>query len=550
MVGVPGKLLALLGVAALAACGGDDGDLGADCAGAYAPGELVITEVMADPADGVEYIEVFNPGAAPADLIGLAVVAGDTSHEIGPVLIEAGGYFVLGGVADASKPAHVSYGYGSDLSLDDGGGHVELRCKGQVVDAIDYAAATAGVAAELDGSQAPDAARNDDLASFCAATHEFAAGSFGTPRESNRFCSITAPATCNDGGAERDVVHPAVGDLVISEVMPDPLVAEDVDGQWFELLALADFDLNGVHAGTEVGSPRSQLDSPDCVPLSAGQHVLISRGADPAQNGGLPDNGGTFTFRLPLADGLLAVGVGDETLDEITWATAPEGASLSLGIRNNDPVANDAATAFCPGIVDYNGTDLGTPGAVNDFCVLASECIDGGTLMPRDRVVPGAGDISIVEWMANPAAAAGDDNTGEYIEVRFEVAADANGFELGSDVGVVTSRIDERGCVAKNPGDLLLFVRDLDPAQNGGIDNADGLTGFGMLNGGDRIFAGFDGVELDVIADTGNANADAGPGDEGVSAQIDPGGTLCDTPMGNTYGDGDRGTPGTPNPDC
>lgn len=544
------KLLALAAIAPLAACGGSDTSDGESCAGGFERGGLVITEVMANPADGVEYIEIFNPGPNTADLIGLAIVAGDTSHDVGPVLIPPGEYFVAGDVDQGERPAHVSYGYGGDVSLDDGGGAIELRCRGVVVDAFEYAAASAGVALELDGSAAPDVFRNDQPGLLCPSTNEFAAGSFGTPQESNRFCRIPLPRTCTGAAGERDVIHPAVGDVVISEVMPDPELVDDVDGQWYELLALADFDLNGVYAGTESGVARSLFDSPDCVPVTAGQHLLFARSADPAVNGELPEVDGLFGFRLHAAAGLLGVGIGDTALDEVTWAESVPGASLSLGIRNNDPLANDAATAFCPGTVAYNASDLGTPKAANDFCVLATECLDGTTMVPRDRVAPGAGDIAIVEWMANPEAAAGNDNSGEYIEVRFDAAADLNGLQIGSDAGVVTATVNARDCMPIAANQVALFVRDLDPAQNGGINGAIGVTGFGMLNGGDRIFAGYGGVELDVVADTGNANADAGAGDEGVSAQIDRLGNLCDTPAQFTYGDGDRGTPGVINPDC
>jgi hypothetical protein len=544
VVRVHGQLLIAAAAVALAACGGDSAN-GDECGAGLAAGDLVITEVMADPGGGVEYWEIFNPGAVSIDLFGLALVAEGGSHAMAARLIAPGQYLTVG----AAGAPDVDYVYGGDLGdLPEAGGLLELRCKGEVVDAVEYPAVTSGVAVELDGARPPDAATNDDPASFCAAVNNFGDrgdGSFGTPREANGFCSVAvAPTTCSG----REVIAPAPGDVVITEVMPRPVVAGD-DGEWFEILALADFDLNGLHAGTAAGQPRFQVDSADCIPVTAGQHLVFVRRDDPARNGGLPAADGVYAFALGDS-GALAVGFGPETLDAIAWADSADGASISLGPRANDPVANDAATAFCPGLVAYNETDLGTPGAANDFCLLANECIDEGSAQPRDAVVPGPGDVAIVEWMANPEAAAGDDNSGEYIEIRFDVDADANGVQLGSDAGVVTSTIDRRECVAIAAGGVALFVRDLDPAQNGGIDNALGLTGFGILNGGDRIFVGHGDVELDVIEDTGNANADAGPGDEGVSAQIDSGGQLCDTPVGVTYGDGDRGSPGVVNPDC
>ena len=44
---------------------------------------------------------------------------------------------------------------------------------------------------------------------------------------------------CNDGGTMRDTVAPAVGDLVITEVMPKPAKVSDTTGEWFEVKAIA-----------------------------------------------------------------------------------------------------------------------------------------------------------------------------------------------------------------------------------------------------------------------------------------------------------------------
>jgi hypothetical protein len=541
---------ASLVVFVLGACGGGGGGGGDDCVANLVAGDLVITEVMANPDgadEGNEYWEIFNPGSSPIDLTGVALFTSrpdgtdEDSHTMRAATIGPGQYFVVGGVLDEFKPGHVDYGYANTLgSLRNGGGKLGLRCRGTLVDEIEYAEAADGIAQELDGSQAPDAVRNDEAANFCAATNEFLPDNFGTPQEANGFCNIIAPGVCNDGGTERDTVAPEVGDVVITELMPNPDASEDATGEWFEVVALADFDLNGLNYGRD-GGPQGQVESPDCIPLSAGDHVLIAKSLEPTENGGLPAPDGLFSFSLINSNGTMFIGHGETVLDTITWTSSSAGVAINLGVRNQDPTANDDEAAFCPAVVAYGDGDLGTPRATNGFCVAANECVDSGTGEPRATDPPQAGELTITEWLSNPAGV-GTDGDFEWVEVRFEAARDLNGVQIGSDMGTVESTVDAPDCIEIAAGGYAVFARNTDNAANGGL-NAQAETGFALVNTGDRIFVGFNDVEIDSV--------DAPSGTDGAATQIDDNGVLCDAVNEYDAVSGNLGTPGADNdPDC
>src|SRR6266545_3790864 len=214
--------LAPILVCACSSGGGDDagdddaGTPSGDCSGMLA-GDLVITEVMANPAGedrGNEYFEIYNASSAAADLAGLTLAYSlvdspdeEETHEVGELSIAAGEYKVLGGADADALPGFVDYGFGNDLgTLRNAGAVLALRCGDVEVDRTEYPSAEGedGVSWGLDGAATPDYLANDTIANFCPATIEFAAGMFGSPGAANEPCHPVVAGTCTDGGNERD----------------------------------------------------------------------------------------------------------------------------------------------------------------------------------------------------------------------------------------------------------------------------------------------------------------------------------------------------------
>lgn len=549
---------ALAGALACACGPGEDG--GGLCEAALLPGDLVITEIFANPnGDDTdqEWFEIYNATSAEIELVGVRLIASredgtsEKVHTMRSGTIAPGDYFVVGGVADADKPAHVDYGDGGALgALRNAAGKLAIRCDDDEIDAVVYADMDDGVAQGLDGGIAPDYQANDVAANWCAATVEFAADSFGTPGAANESCGGSPMGTCNDGGTPRDTVPPAAGDLVISEYMANPENVSDSAGEWFEIAVLADVDLNGVQLGAAAGDPKMTIASTDCIRVTAGTNLLFAKGTDAATNGGLPAVDFAFTgFSLSNSSGGIAVERGGTLLDAVTWnATVPTGKSESLDPGKLTPADNDDPANWCDGRgVFGSGTDEGTPGAANDPCLSGATCLDGGT--PRATVSPVPGDLVITEFMANPI---GSDTDGEWFEVLVVNAVDLNGLQLGQTFMSPSTTLADANCLHHDAGAYVLFARDADTAMNGGLPAVDYVIGFGLTNTTGSLAIELGGVLLDGVAWTS-------PVTEGKSESLDPDFTNpTDNDVEANWCDGvgvygtaaNEGTPKAANPQC
>jgi len=287
----------------------------------FAPGDVVITEIMQNPSavtDGLgEWFEVFNPGTSPVDLAGWHLTdLGSNAHQIDPktpLPIAGGGRRVLGIHADPAVNGGVPVDYAyATFSLSNGADAIQLSWNGVLVDAVVYDGGDLfpdpiGAAMTLD----PDASQagwNDDGALWCTAQSTFGAGDRGTPGEINDQCA--GSAVCGNGVPEPDEAcddgNDAVGDgcnpdctigplyvcgndelegseacddgnalggdgcsaaclveahapgaVVFTELMINPQAAEDFNGEWIELLNTTG---TGVDlAGWSIGDGASEI---------------------------------------------------------------------------------------------------------------------------------------------------------------------------------------------------------------------------------------------------------------------------------------------------
>ncbi|MFB1482381.1 lamin tail domain-containing protein [Corallococcus sp. RDP092CA] len=347
------------------------------------PGELLITEVMANPRgdDAVgEWLEV--RATVPVDLNGLTVgtEASGTRLESERCLSLAAGESAL--LARRREP-EVNGGLPEPLAtfsvdLRNAGGVVAVRAGGVLIDSALYGPAQDGVATQVSAPLTGDAKHNDVATSWCAATESYGdKGNLGTPGRANRVCTASdagAPhATCIDRttGQSRARRAPTVGSLVLTEFMADPAVVPDAQGEWVEVLALREVDLNGVALANESGG--TLLESPLCLSMRAGAFAVLARSDDASRNGGLPSVLGTFAFGLGNSAGahVLELSAQGTVLDAVAFTNAASpGVSSQLDARVRDATGNDAAGAFCPtpSGVTYGAGDRGTPGRENRTC--------------------------------------------------------------------------------------------------------------------------------------------------------------------------------------
>ena len=380
---------------------------------------------------------------------------------------------------------------------------------------------------------------------------------------------------CNDGGIFRPTVLPNPGDLVITEIMPQPL-GDDTLTEWFEVKVLADVDLNGIgldRAG-DTSMPPDVISSPNCIRVVAGSYIVFARNIDMATNGGLPAASIKGTFGFSLVNGSTAVGSagdiqilsGDSVIDAVSWTASTADHSLSLDPDLENAVLNDnvSTSNFCNGATSYGAGGFGTPGAINEQCTLLpppGQCRNGGT--NRAIVKPTAGHLLITEFLANPAAPPVADGTGDAQKEWFEVtnvggtAVDLNELSVKSpsSAAIPVASVD---CISIVPGGTALFARSSDATKNAGLPGVDATFTFSLVDSGANASVSvLDGATvLDSITWTSVT--------AGRSLQLDPdhflnttdndvaavtAGVYC---LGTiAYGDlSNQGTPNSANPQC
>ncbi|HTM19596.1 MAG TPA: hypothetical protein VL172_03785 [Kofleriaceae bacterium] len=555
-------------LALTAACGGpSNGDDDVPCQANLLPGDLVVTEVFANATgddEGKEWFEIYNATPDPVNLQGMLLLASksDGTDEAGHVMteqvIDPSSYLVMGGVLPDLKPDYVDYGYGADLrvgssrGLPNSDGRIAMQCGDVMVDEMTYVEAAEAASLAFDGQTAPDYTLNDDTAMWCDSTTEFETGSFGTPGSANDGCASVNPTQCDDGAGIRPVMPPGSGDLVISEYMarPDSTVGA-ANGEWLEIFAVNDVDLNGLQLGRAEpsGGPqavRTTLSSPDCLSVSAGSYVVIARNADMAVNGGIPQVDYLLGFGITDSDDGLFIGWGGTVLDAVTWTTQrPAATAVSLDPSKLDPTENDTDAYWC-NAVDTYGTQKGTPGAANPSCDIPPPdgmCYQGADLVTA--VAPTAGQLVINEYQAHPSTTIGVD--GEWIELYASAEFDLNGVQLGQlEANGVIQTINPTQCLHVTADSYVLVARSTDMSVNGMLPTVDvrmvrdsNQSAWGLTDSNSGVFVAYGGTTLDAVTWTSTT--------QGRSRQRDPAmtSTFCLTPATATYlyGADNYGTP-------
>jgi hypothetical protein len=562
-------------LATTASCGPDSA--GDGCKDKLLPGDVVITEVFADAKappggsgtdEGKEWFEIYNASDRPIELKGMTIthsrpdgVDKAKSHVMEDQTVAPGQFLTLGNTTPDLVPAYVDYGYSADLGdfFNTDGGKLVLACGDKQIDAATYETVKEGHARQLTNAQPPDYTLNDDPNMWCQADDsEFEAGNFGTPG-ADSDCSPVVIGQCTDGGAMRDAVSPMPGDLVITEVMPNPGAVSDTLGEWFEVKALAAIDLNGIgldRAG-DTANPNV-ITSATCVHMEAGTYAVFAKNSDMAMNGGIPNPiAGSFNFSLidgtAAAPGDVRLMAGMNVIDAVTWTSSRSAKSHALDPDFTNANDNDSESNFCDGVAPFGMGDLGTPGAANAQCMgsTAGMCDDNGTL--RAIVKPTAGQLVITEFLANPANVTGfTDAQREWFEIKNTGNASFDLNELGlARTGGTANVILATACKPVAAGGFALFARSNDPAVNAMLPAVDATFTFSMIDTTGNIEVRDGATVLDVITYPSVTS--------GVSKSLDPDSETAagnDTPTNfcagvGGYGDmSNMGTPKAQNPQC
>lgn len=532
------------------------------------PGELVITEFMADPAaaadsDG-EWFELYAPSRT-VDLNGLTIESGASKSTITSstcITVGSLAYVVLAKKDDPLVNGGLEAVTNTfSPSLANSGGSLSIKDGETIVDQVTWSTTASGVASQLSPVNL-SAEANDNPMAFCAAQKTYGLGDLGTPGAANSECPpVVVPGECFDAdlGEARGVVKPTAGDVVITELMQNPAGTDSSSGEFVEITALKDVDLNGLRLEAKGSGAFSGVDinSAECLRLPAGGYALFANSTDPAANGGLPFVTTRFTFALTNTSGTVQLLDGANVLDSVSWTSSTDSASMQLDPAKTDPTMNDDAANYCTSLVPYGtGANKGSPGAENHGCGSDAQpkCFDVGAQAVRNAVLPQAGELVITELHQNPAAVA--DTDGEFFEVFAKANVDLNGLQIANE-GTGNTTIKATDCISAAQGSYLVFAHKTDAAANGGLQNVTATFNFSLLNSGTvtaprALILRSGGVEIDKVTWTSSVDgASTQLSSDKVDAALnDDAASFCATPEGTVYGGGDRGTPGLVNGTC
>lgn len=170
------------------------------------------------------------------------------------------------------------------------------------------------------------------------------------------------------------------GEFLITEILQNPDVVGDADGEWFEIYNNSSYswNLNGLYVTDGAGTEMFEVDEETIV--SSHAYVVLAINADPDQNGGVD----SASFDWPGGD--FGLGNGEDAIylypssssssliDSVAWDNGdsfpdPNGASMSLKSASYSASGNNNGSAWCTAtshIADDAANDYGTPGESND----------------------------------------------------------------------------------------------------------------------------------------------------------------------------------------
>ena len=194
----------------------------------------------------------------------------------------------------------------------------------------------------------------------------------------------TAP---DDGCDEECMIEPveaSAGDIIITEILKDPNVVQDTDGEWIELYNVTENDINiNGWVLMDDGSDKHIFFHPDGVIVPAESFFVIGRDADPAINGGVTLDYVYSNCNLANKDDEVILLSGSTLVDQVWYDDGVDfpdeaGKSLNLDPDGFDHLSNDEGSFWCDATEAFGDGDLGTPGKINSGCdVVEPVCGNG-----------------------------------------------------------------------------------------------------------------------------------------------------------------------------
>jgi len=261
-------------------------------------------------------------------------------------------------------------------------------CRAWILLLVAVVMALAGLACDF---RAPPASPSDDIEDAAAPIADTVADVPGTDAAADGASDSSPDAYPDVGDASQGDLHGNgdtggcidvyPGQVLITEIMRDPVHAPAPAGQWVELfnaggdaLKMTGWVLcDGAGSCADLALPEGALFTP-------GASLVLGFEGVPADNGGVEVD--LLIPGIDLGTGVVTVevtetGIQVDAVDwtEGTWPDSP-GAAMNLDFAHFHLLYNDDPSAWCDATQPYGYGDLGTPGMTNELCDAAAVCGD------------------------------------------------------------------------------------------------------------------------------------------------------------------------------
>ena len=167
----------------------------------------------------------------------------------------------------------------------------------------------------------------------------------------------------------------STGDIIITEIMINPLAVSDTNGEWFEVYNTTTIaiDMNGWII-KDLGTNNHTINTSLIVPAE-GFAVLARSGT--VTNGGAPTNYIiTSSFGVANSEDEVILQLPTPSsviIDQVNYSAAlgftfPNGKSINLNPTKFNATDNDLGSNWCESTSSFGDGDLGTPKLANDSC--------------------------------------------------------------------------------------------------------------------------------------------------------------------------------------
>jgi hypothetical protein len=160
------------------------------------------------------------------------------------------------------------------------------------------------------------------------------------------------------------------GDLVVTEIMANPDMVSDSDGEWFEVFNNTDHPIEMQGLVIRDDDSDSHVIGASLV-IPSYSYIVLGNNDNPSENGGLSVDYVYSGFTLGNSGDEVVIETAELLLiDHVGYSGSSAGKSRSLDPGFLNATANDNVFNWCLEISStYGDGDYGTPGQANNFCL-------------------------------------------------------------------------------------------------------------------------------------------------------------------------------------